>query len=204
MWENVRDRSECDHDESERGVGGVKAVGPIDDETHAPIEAFVAGVVHAESHRRQDALAPLANGLGQGAEGLHAAALGSGTEPVEHQGDLDVGEVAREDRPQGLFQRVGAPQVTPSTFQLAQGDRLIVGQVTGVLQQAPPRPFEASGGVLIGELAQVLPDRSSDLFEGLGPRLDDVKWIETDQPWSRGLPSSRTSRRRAPCPSRSR
>ena len=41
MRENVCDRSECHHDECECRLGGVKAVGPIDDEPHAPIEAFV-------------------------------------------------------------------------------------------------------------------------------------------------------------------
>ena len=51
MRKNVRDRSECHHDESERHVGGVKSVGPVDDESHAPIEFLVASIVHAEANR---------------------------------------------------------------------------------------------------------------------------------------------------------
>ncbi len=40
-------RSEGDHDQGEGGVGGVEAVGPVDDEPDAPVESFVAGVVHS-------------------------------------------------------------------------------------------------------------------------------------------------------------
>ena len=36
MRENVFDRSKCHHDEGECRLGGVKAVGPIDDEMDTP------------------------------------------------------------------------------------------------------------------------------------------------------------------------
>jgi hypothetical protein len=73
--QDVRDRPERDHDQRERGVGGVETVGPVDDEPDPPIEAFVPGVVDAQSHGRQDAFTPLADRLGRGDEGLQAAAL---------------------------------------------------------------------------------------------------------------------------------
>src|SRR5450759_202032 len=77
--EDVFNRSERDHDESKCGVGGVEAVGPIDDEADPPIQSLVPCIVDSESHRRQDALAALANGLGQADEGLHPAVLLSRT-----------------------------------------------------------------------------------------------------------------------------
>src|SRR5664279_848397 len=118
MREDVFNRSERDHDESKSGVGGVEAVGPIDDEADPPIQSLVSGVVHSESHRRQDALAPFANGLGQADEGLHPAALCSRTEPVEQHGDLVFCEVAGQAGPQCLLQGVGPPEVGPLRFSL--------------------------------------------------------------------------------------
>jgi len=72
--ENVRDRSECQHDETERRVGGVNSVGPVDDESHAPIESFVAGIIHAEANRGEYSRLALSNGLGRGDERLEPAA----------------------------------------------------------------------------------------------------------------------------------
>ena len=97
------DRSERQHDEAECRVGGVEAVGAVDDEANPPVEALVAGIVHTESHRGQDACTPLADGLGRGDEGLQAGAGGLGAEAVEQLAHLVFGEVAGEDRPQGLL-----------------------------------------------------------------------------------------------------
>lgn len=74
----------------------------------------MAGIVHAQSHRRHDARTIFANALGEGDEGLHAAAPGSRAEPVEQGNDLVFAEVAREYRSQGFFQGVDAPQVAPT------------------------------------------------------------------------------------------
>ena len=57
VWEDVVDGSEGDHDEGEGGVGGVEAVGPVDDEPDPSVESFVAGVVDPESHCGEDAVA---------------------------------------------------------------------------------------------------------------------------------------------------
>ena len=54
LWEDVVDGSEGEHDEGEGGVGGVEAVGRVDDEPYPAIESFVAGVVDAESHGGED------------------------------------------------------------------------------------------------------------------------------------------------------
>jgi hypothetical protein len=74
VWENVRDGSECNHDESERRVGAVKSVGPVDNEPHAPIESLVAGIVHPEANRGEDPRLALADGLGRDDERLEPAA----------------------------------------------------------------------------------------------------------------------------------
>ena len=48
--QHVLDRADGQHHEGERRLGGVKAVGPVDDEAHAPVEALVPGVVHAKAN----------------------------------------------------------------------------------------------------------------------------------------------------------
>ncbi len=64
--------------------------------------ALVAAVVHAQAYGGEDALAVLADGLGQGDEGLEPTALGAGAEAVEQAGDLGLVEVAGEDGPHSL------------------------------------------------------------------------------------------------------
>lgn len=75
VWEDVVDGSEGEHDEGERGVGRVEAVGPVGDEPHPPVESLVAGVVDPESHGSEDALAPLVDRFGRRDERLEAARL---------------------------------------------------------------------------------------------------------------------------------
>jgi hypothetical protein len=127
---NVRDRSECHHDESEHRVGGVEAVRPVDDESHPPIESLVASTVRGEANRGEVPRLALANGLDRDDEQLKPAALYPRTEPVEHHGDLFLVEVAAKDRPKCLFERLGTPEITPSTFQLAKHDGLVVAEMT--------------------------------------------------------------------------
>jgi len=103
VWQDVFDGSEGEHDEAERGVGGVEAVGAVDDEPNPPVEAFVAGVVDSQAHRGQDAGTALANGPGCGDERFEAGALRLGAEPVEKLAHFVFGEVAGEDGSQGLL-----------------------------------------------------------------------------------------------------
>jgi hypothetical protein len=49
MGKDVFDRPERDHDERECSIGGVEAVGPIDDEPDAAIQSLVPGI---GPHRR--------------------------------------------------------------------------------------------------------------------------------------------------------
>src|ERR1039458_8431028 len=98
MRENVVDRPEHQHDQSEYSAGEVEAVAPVDDDQHPPVEAFVAGIVDPEFHGPPDPLFAFADGLGQGDEALESAALCLRTESVEEHADLVVGEVAGEDR----------------------------------------------------------------------------------------------------------
>jgi len=111
MGKDVFDRSEGEHDEAECGVGGVEAVGPVDDEPDPPVQALVPGIVHAEADCSQDALPPFADGFGQRDEGFQSAALCSRAEPVEESANLVFGEVACEDRPEGLLQGISPPEV---------------------------------------------------------------------------------------------
>jgi hypothetical protein len=101
--EDVFDRSERDHDERKGSVGGVEAVGPIDDEADTAVQSLVPGVVHSQSHCCQDPLAALSDGLGQGDERLHPTALRFRAEPVEEDADLFFSEVASKDRSQSLL-----------------------------------------------------------------------------------------------------
>ena len=41
---DVRDGTEGEHDEAECRVGGVEAVGAVDDEANPPVEALAAGI----------------------------------------------------------------------------------------------------------------------------------------------------------------
>jgi hypothetical protein len=66
----VCDRAYGQHDEGERGVGGVEALGAVHDHPDAPVERLVPRVVHAEPDGGQDAVAVLADGLGLSDEGF--------------------------------------------------------------------------------------------------------------------------------------
>jgi hypothetical protein len=73
--EDVFDGSEGERDEPECGVDGVEAVGPVGDQADPAVQSFVAGIVHAEAHRGQDAGTALADGAGRGDQGFQAGAL---------------------------------------------------------------------------------------------------------------------------------
>src|ERR1035441_2026773 len=87
MRENVVDRPEHQHDQSEYSAGEVEAVAPVDDDQHPPVEAFVAGIVDPEFHGRQDPLFAFADGLGQGDEARRSPAgklPGVSEDPAHH------------------------------------------------------------------------------------------------------------------------
>ena len=44
MRQDMLDGSEGEHDQAERGVGGVEAVGAVDDQAYPAVQAFVSGV----------------------------------------------------------------------------------------------------------------------------------------------------------------
>ena len=130
----VGDRPEGEHDEAEGCIGRVEAVGPVDDQTDAAIEAFVLLVVDPESHRGQDAFLAFADRLGRSDEGLEPAALRLRAETVDQEADIFFAEVASEDGAQGFFERVGPPELTSLASELAQVGRLVVVEITGVLE----------------------------------------------------------------------
>src|ERR1700677_849473 len=122
----VGDRPESEHDKAESCIGRVEAVGPVDDQTDATIEAFVLRVVDPESPRGQDPLLALADGLGRGDEGLEPAARRLRVEAFDEDAHVVFAEVAGEDGPQGFFERVGPPELTALAFELAECGRLVV------------------------------------------------------------------------------
>lgn len=176
VWEDVFDGAEGEHDEGEGGFGGVESVGPIVDQSYSPVEAFVAGVVHAEPDRRQDPAAAFADGLGQGDERFQAAAGGLPAEPVEQLAGLRIVQVAGECGAQRLLEAVRPPERAALTTQLAQGGGLLVGEVGGVLQQALAGALELAGRVGI-DPTHLLPCPAADDVQGLGGQGHDVERV---------------------------
>jgi hypothetical protein len=70
------DRPDGEHDEGEGSFGGVKAVGTVDQEADAPVQAFVAGIVHSKANRRENTGSVLADRLCERDERLQPAAGG--------------------------------------------------------------------------------------------------------------------------------
>ena len=109
VGKDVVDRAEGEHDEPEGRFRGVEAVGAVDDEPDAPIEAFVLGIVDTEADRGEDPLFALANGLRDGDEGLEAAPLRLRAEPVEELAYVVLVQVPGEDGTKGLLERIATP-----------------------------------------------------------------------------------------------
>jgi hypothetical protein len=55
VWQDVVDGSDGEHDKAEGCACGVKSVGAVDDEPHAPVQSFVSGVVDAQADGGEDA-----------------------------------------------------------------------------------------------------------------------------------------------------
>src|SRR5674476_593370 len=136
------DWSEGDHDEGQGGVGGVEAVGPVDDQPDSPIQSFVAGIVDPEPDRSEDPGPSFPECLGRRDEGLQAAAGGLRAEPVQQQTDLVFAQVTGEDRAQGLLQGIGPPKLASLAFELAQRHGLLIVEVLRILQQRPTGALE--------------------------------------------------------------
>ena len=109
VGKDVVDRSEGQHDEPEGRFRGVEAIGAVDDEPDAPIEAFVLGIVDAEANRGEDALFVLADRLRDGDEGLEAAPRCLRAEPVKKLADVVLVQVPGEDGTKGLLERLATP-----------------------------------------------------------------------------------------------
>jgi hypothetical protein len=89
----------------------VEAVGPSDDQADVIVESFGAAVVHSEADGGEDAVAELADGLGDLDERGESGAAGLRAPAVEQLGGLLRVEVPGEDRPECLLEAVGPPQV---------------------------------------------------------------------------------------------
>lgn len=81
----------------------MEAVGPPDDQPDVVVQAFRSGIVDLESDGRQDALAELADGLGDLDERGQPGAAGLGAPAVDELDGLVGVEVAGEDRPEAFL-----------------------------------------------------------------------------------------------------
>jgi hypothetical protein len=147
------DGSAGEHHQGERSLGGVEPVGASDDQSYVVVESFGAAVVHPEADGGEDAVAELADGLGDLDERGEPGAAGLRAPAVDQLGGLLGVEVPGEDRPEGLLEAVGPPQVPAATAQLAQCGALFVGEVLGSFEQCSAGAFELLGRGLVGQCA---------------------------------------------------
>ena len=92
MREVKGDRPAGEHDERERGLGGVKAVRTAGDEPDLVVERLGAALVDPEADRVEDPVAVFADRFAEADEGLQAAAGQAGQEPVDQDRDVAWGE----------------------------------------------------------------------------------------------------------------
>jgi hypothetical protein len=171
------DRSAGQHDQGERGLRGVEAVGPADDEPDVVVQSFRSPVVDLQSDGGEDPVTELADGLGDLDERREPGAAGFGAPAVEQFGGLLGVQVASEDGAERFFEAVAAPELTAAAAQLAQGRRLLVGEVFGAFEQRPAGAFELLGRALVGQLPQLVPGVAPNLIERVAGPGDDVERI---------------------------
>src|SRR5664279_2347238 len=146
----------------------MESVGAAGDESDVVVQSFGAGVVYLQSDGGEDAVAEFVDGLGGLDEWGQAGAAGLGAPAVDELDRLLGGQVAGEDLPEGLFEAVGAPELTAAAAELAQGGRLVVGEVLGSFEQAPPGALELLRRRLVGQSAQLVPGCPADHVQGIG------------------------------------
>jgi hypothetical protein len=88
VWECEGDGSAGEHDESERGAGGVKSVRATGDQPDLVVERFGAALGDPEADRGEDPVAVFADRLAEADERAEAAAGGAAEEPVDQDGDV--------------------------------------------------------------------------------------------------------------------
>src|SRR5207248_2146427 len=96
---------------------------------------------------------------------------------VEEDGRLLPTEVAGQDGPELLLHLVGPPDAAPVAADAGELGGLGVGEVLGVLEQRPPAALEVLGPPLVGEPAQLVPQLTAYLVEGLAHELHKMEWI---------------------------
>ena len=202
MWDVEGDRSAGEHDERERGLGGVKSVGAAGDQADLVVERFGSSLVDLETDRGEDPIAVLADRLVESNERFEAAAGKARQEPVDQHSDVVEGEAVLED-PAGCFcEGVAAPCLAAGGLEPSERRGLLVGEVRGCFEQRPARVFEALGGVLVAEGSQLVSVAASDLVQCLVRELDDVVGVDAHGRLRRVVASGFRVPG-GPCPSRS-
>jgi hypothetical protein len=138
-----------EHDQGEGGLGGVEPVGAAGDQSDVIVQSVRPGVVHSEPYGGQDAVAVLADGVGDLDEGGQAGTAGLGAAPVEQPAGLLRVQVAGEDARNASLRPLGPPGVSAAGPQPAQGRGLVVGEVLGSFQQRPAGTLERRGRALV-------------------------------------------------------
>ncbi len=133
MREHQGDGSAAEHDQCERGLGGVESVGASGDEPGLVVERLVASVVDLQANAGEDALTVLSDRSAELDERLQAAARRAGAEAGQQRGDVGWGEAGGEDRAERFLERVGAGDAPAVGLQRSERLGLAVGEVLGVL-----------------------------------------------------------------------
>ena len=165
----------------------VEPVGAAGDEPDLVVECLGAALVDAQADRGEDPVAVTAQRLVEAGERVKAAASETGEEPIDQ--DLHVLDVnARgEDAAGGFFEFVGAPDLAASRSDPGERDGLLVGELLGVLEQAPAGVFEALGGLLVAGSSFQL--GAANLVQRLVGGLHHVIRIDADHRLRRVLAS---------------
>jgi hypothetical protein len=144
----------------------VKSVSTAGDQAHVVVERFGSSLVDPEADRGEDPVAVLADRFPEADERLKSAASEAGGEPVDQDGDVVEGESGLKDSADGFFEHVATPNLAAGGFEPLERDGLLVGEVLRSFQQRPARVFEALGGVLVTERAQLARDDQAGLDRG--------------------------------------
>jgi hypothetical protein len=141
----------------------VEAVGAAGDQAELVVERFGAALVDPEADCGADPVTVFAHRLPKPDERFEAVVRDFGEESVGQHGDIVDGEAGSEDRPEGFFESVGAPDLTTGAFEPAECGGLLVSEVRGCFEQRPASVLEPAGGGLVADAAQLVTSSSARL-----------------------------------------
>jgi len=152
------------------------------DQADVIVESFAA-VAHPEADGGEDAVAELADGLGDGLGDLdergESGAAGLRASAVDQLGGLLGVEVPGEDLPEGILSGCRPPQVPTAAAQLAQRARLLLGEVLRSLEQAQRAPLAAAWS---GSAHSSLQVARRTVSRASVTSVTPVEWVDVKSP----------------------